>query len=233
MTAMKILLTNDDGIDAPGLVALGESINGDFEQLVVAPHVERSGCSHATTTETPLQLKQRAAGRYSVDGTPADCVRVALHEFASEIDFVLAGINSGGNLGVDVFHSGTVAAVREAVLHGVPGMSISHYRNRKLSADDWQRAARWAAPLIADILKRPSEPHTLWNINMPCLDAATRDAEVVECPLDLSPLPLKFRQEPTGLHYAGSYSGRDRVGGSDVDVCFSGKIALTKLRLIG
>jgi 5'-nucleotidase len=230
---MKILLTNDDGIDAPGLCALAQSINGDFEQIIAAPHIERSGCSHATTTESPIQMHRRSATSYAVEGTPADCVRVALHEFEGEIDCVLAGINSGGNLGVDVYHSGTVAAVREAVLHGVPGISVSHYRNRKLTAADWARAARWAAPLIADILSRPSDRHTLWNINLPCLPTEVEHAEVVECALDLSPLPLQFRREATGLHYSGSYSKRARTPGADVDVCFSGKIALTKISLVG
>ncbi len=233
MTVMKILLTNDDGIEAPGLSALAESINGNFEQIIAAPLSEQSGCSHSTTTDRPIRMQRHNANRYAIDGTPADCVRVALHEFKGEIDFVLAGINSGGNLGVDIYHSGTVAAVREATLHGVPGISVSQYRNRKLTAEDWQRAARWTGPLIEGILSRPSEPHTLWNINLPCLSPDEADPEVIECPLDLSPLPLQFRQEPTGLQYSGSYSKRARRPGADIDVCFSGKIAVTRISLIG
>ena len=87
--------------------------------------------------------------------------------------------------------------------------------------------------LIERILSRPSEPHTLWNINLPCLSPDEADPDVVECPLDLSPLPLQFRQEPTGLHYSGSYSKRARRPGADIDVCFSGRIAVTRISLIG
>jgi 5'-nucleotidase len=162
---MKILLTNDDGIDAPGLAALARAVNGSFEKIIAAPHIERSGCSHSTTTDRPIQFQQLGADRFSVEGTPADCVRVALHQFPGEISFILAGINSGGNLGVDVYHSGTVAAVREAALHGVPGIALSHYRNRRLTTEDWRRAAAWCAPIIHDILSHRCEPGVIWNIN--------------------------------------------------------------------
>jgi 5'-nucleotidase len=229
---MKILLTNDDGIDAPGLGALACAVNGSFEKIIAAPHIERSGCSHSTTTDRPICFQQRGEYRFSVEGTPADCVRVALHQFPGEVRYVLAGINSGGNLGVDVYHSGTVAAVREAALHGVPGIALSHYRSRLLTTEDWRRAARWCAPLILDILKR-SQPNVIWNINLPCLPPGEEAAEVVECPLDLSPLPLHFLAEEAGLRYSGEYSKRSRTPGSDIDVCFSGKISVTRIPLVG
>lgn len=230
---MKILLTNDDGIDAPGLGALARAVNGNFEKIIAAPHVERSGCSHATTNNRPILVQMRDGDRYSVEGTPADCVRVGLHQFPGEIGFVLAGINAGGNLGVDIYHSGTVAAVREASFHGIPGIAISHYITRRLTTDDWRRAAAWVAPLILDIINGPKEPNVIWNINLPCLPPDQLTADVVECSLDLSPLPLFFREEETGLHYSGEYSKRPHVPGSDIDVCFSGKIAVTRLPLVG
>jgi len=229
----KILLTNDDGIDAPGLGALAEAVNGSFEKIIAAPHIERSGCSHSTTTDRHISFQQRGANRFSVDGTPADCVRVALHQFPGEVRFVLAGINSGGNLGVDVYHSGTVAAVREAALHGIPGIALSHYRSRQLTTEDWRRAAAWCAPIIHDILSHRSEPAVIWNINLPCLPPEAEAADIVECPLDLSPLPLEFLAEEAGLRYSGEYSKRARTPGSDIDVCFSGKIAVTRIPLVG
>lgn len=228
---MRVLLTNDDGIDAPGIEALGKAVSSAAATWVFAPAEEQSGCSHRATTGEPIRVEPRGERRFAIHGTPADCVRVAVSRYRGEFDYVLAGINSGGNLGADVFHSGTVAAVREAALHGVPGIAISHYRSRPLDAADWRRAAEWAGPLIRDLMERGWGPDTLWNINLPCLEPGAARPETVDCPLDLSPLPLEYREEQDCLHYAGEYHARERRPGSDVDVCFGGRIALTRLRL--
>lgn len=228
---MRVLLTNDDGFDAPGIAALRKAVAGAAAAWTFAPAEEQSGCSHRATTHEPIRLERRSERCFAVHGTPADCVRVAVSRYRGEFDYVLAGINSGGNLGADVFHSGTVAAVREAALHGVPGIAISHYRNRSLDAADWRRAAEWVGPLIADLLQQGWSPATLWNINLPCLEPGAARPEAVDCPLDLSPLPLEYREEQDCLHYAGVYQSRARRPGSDVDVCFGGRIALTRLRL--
>src|SRR6185503_14961023 len=98
-------------------------------------------------------------------GTPADCVRLALHHLAPETTWVLSGVNAGGNLGADVHHSGTVAAVREAVLHGWPGVAVSHYRKRGV-AFDWPRAAALVGRVLRDLLGRPWQRGTLWNVNL-------------------------------------------------------------------
>src|SRR5262249_57858395 len=123
---MKLLLTNDDGVFAPGLEALAEAAAELGEVLVVAPASHLSGCGHRVTTHGPIRVEQVAPGRVAVDGTPGDCVRVALHDLMPDADWVLSGINHGGNLGADVHHSGTVAAAREAVLHGRPAIALSH-----------------------------------------------------------------------------------------------------------
>ena len=153
---MKILLTNDDGIASPGLRALRESVEPAGELVVVAPKDPASGASHRVTTGESFGVQQIEKNCFAVEGTPADCVRVALHRFGAEIGWVLAGINNGGNLGVDVYHSGTVAAVREAVLRGVPGIAVSYYRDRVLDEEDWNRAARWARPVLLDLLRSNS-----------------------------------------------------------------------------
>lgn len=229
---MRFLLSNDDGIEAPGLAALERATPGEERPLVVAPRVEQSGKSHSVTTDRPLTLEPFGERRWAVDGTPADCVRVALHEFPGEFDYVLAGINSGGNLGADVFHSGTVAAIREAALHGLPGIAVSHYRNRKLTAEDWVRAAEWVRPIVEDLLARKGGGQDLWSINLPCLTPGASMPEVVECDLDLSPHDLKFRPHDEGkLQYSGSYTQRPRKAGTDVDVCFGGRVSVTPLRL--
>ncbi len=228
---MKLLLTNDDGIGAPGLEALLSLAESLGDPLVVAPHGPASGVSHATTTDGPLRVNTVHPKRHSVEGTPADCVRVALHRHRSDFDFVLAGINDGGNLGVDVYHSGTVAAVREAAIHGVPGIAISHYHNRPLEEADWQRAVLWAKPVIEDLMARPSAPGEFWNVNLPMPGDTGEAPEVVHCGLDPSPLILSFREDQDSLHYDGRYSLRPRQQGLDVDVCFTGKIAVSRMRV--
>jgi 5'-nucleotidase len=227
---MKLLLTNDDGIDAPGLGALVDTAAQIGEPVVVAPTCALSGCSHQVTTNGPIRITERDAAHYAIDGTPADCVRVALHRIAPDAKWVLAGINAGGNLGADVHHSGTVAAVREAVLHGWPGVAVSQYRKRGL-AFDWRRSAGWVAPILRDLLAKKRQPGTFWNINLPHLAPEAPDPEVILCRLDPTPLPLSFRQEEDLLHYDGDYHQRRHEAGTDVDVCFSGKIAITKISL--
>jgi 5'-nucleotidase len=143
---------------------------------------------------------------------------------------VLSGINSGGNLGTDVHLSGTVAAVREAVIHGWPGIAVSHYR-RKGGQFDWQRAVRWVVPLLQDLTRRPYQRGTFWNINLPDLPSGSSDPQVVFCPLDTQPLPLSFQQEGDLFRYNGDYHQRRRDPGSDVDVCFGGSIAVTLIHL--
>lgn len=227
---MKLLLTNDDGIDADGLRALQISALNLGNPLVVAPMDAHSGCSHRVTTDEGLHIEERSPSWLAVSGTPADCVRVTLHHVASDVDWVLSGINAGGNLGADVWHSGTVAAVREAALHGKPGIALSHYR-RKGMEYDWNRAARWVTLLLRELMAKPWVQGTYWNINLPHLAPDKPDPEVVYCPLDRSPLPLNYRTVEGRLHYSGDYHSRSRREGSDVEVCFNGRIAVTLLSI--
>jgi 5'-nucleotidase len=227
---MVFLLTNDDGIDAPGLAALADVVAGMGPNVWVAPCVGQSGCSHRVTTGEPLRTVLRAHGQWAIEGTPADCVRLGLKRLAPELTWVLSGINHGGNLGADVHHSGTVAAVREAALHGFPGIALSHYHKRDTDID-WQRAARLLRPVVQDLVGKAWTPGTFWNINLPHLAPGAPDPEVVVCPLDRSPLPLDFREEGGHWRYDADYHERPRRPGSDVDVCFGGKIAVTLLSI--
>jgi len=230
---MNILLTNDDGIDAPGLEALRLIAQAFGSPLIVAPLVERSGCSHSATTDRAIRVTELAPDRIAVDGTPADCVRIALHRHPGQIGWVFAGINNGGNLGTDVYLSGTVAAVREAAMRGIPGIAISNHRYRTLADADWRRATRLAQPIIAGIMERTWRQGTFWNINLPCLEDDVVQPDVVYCPLDSSPLPLSFHEENGTYRYNAKYRERARIPGSDVDVCFAGRIAVTQLRVVG
>ncbi|MHC5720319.1 MAG: 5'/3'-nucleotidase SurE, partial [Nostoc sp.] len=131
---MTIILTNDDGIDAPGIRALLKAVNGK-NAIIAAPVDPHSGCGHQVTTTRAINLQRRSQTEYAIAGTPADCVRIAITQISADVKFVLSGINAGGNLGVDVYISGTVAAVREAAMHGIPGVAISHYRKAKQNFD--------------------------------------------------------------------------------------------------
>src|SRR5262245_37678408 len=228
---MKLLLTNDDGIDAAGLRALHRAAAKVGETAVVAPATGLSGCIHRVTTSDLLEVRPAGPDWFAVTGTPADCVRVALHGLVPHVGWVLSGINAGGNLGADVWHSGTVAAVREAALHGLPGIALSHYHRRGLDYD-WDRAADWVLPLLRDLMARQWRPGTFWNVNLPHVEPGSADPEVVFCPLDPGPLPLSYRDVQGRLHYNGDYHGRRRLAGADVDVCFGGRIAVTLLSLV-
>jgi 5'-nucleotidase len=228
---MKFLLTNDDGIEAPGLQALVAAARTFGDVTVVAPAGPQSGVSHRVTWEGAVRVEPRGENAFALHGTPADCARIGLLRLAPEADWVLSGINHGGNLGADVHYSGTVAAVREAVLHGWPGIAVSHY-HRKGAAFDWELASRWVTPVLADLLARPVEPGRFYNVNLPHLAATDPDPEVVFCELDPHPLPLSYRhEEESGHHYDGIYHQRERKPGADVDTCFGGRIAVTEIRL--
>jgi 5'-nucleotidase len=228
---MHLLLTNDDGVDAPGLAALEDVCRPLGRTTVVAPIQALSGCSHRVTTDRSIRVVRHNASRYAVDGTPADCVRVALDKLTDGVTWVLSGVNAGGNLGADVHHSGTVAAAREAALHGLPAVAVSHYRKKDLHID-WQRVFPWIEGLLADLTARAHVSGTFWNINLPHLNDGQPTPEAVFCPLDPSPLPLSFTQHADGYVYDGSYHQRVRRPGTDVDVCFSGRIAVTQLSTV-
>lgn len=226
---MTFILTNDDGIDAPGIQALLKAVNG-YDVIIAAPKDHQSGCGHQVTTHRPINIQRRSDHEFAIAGTPADCVRIAISHITPNVKVVLSGINAGGNLGVDAYISGTVAAVREAAMHGIPGIAISHYRKAKQNFD-WDMAARLTAEVLADLLQRPLEPGSFWNVNLPHLLPSEADPQVVFCQACTKPLPVNYRIDGDDYYYVGEYGKRDRTPGSDVDVCFSGNIAVTKLKV--
>jgi 5'-nucleotidase len=227
---MKFLLNNDDGIDARGLAALTEAAREFGERVVVAPAGPQSGMSHTVTWDGAVRLEERAPGRFAVYGTPADCARLGLLRVAPDARWVLSGINHGGNLGADVYYSGTVAAVREAALHGWPGIAFSQYHHNAEPAD-WPRATRWTARVLAELLPRPIQAGLFYNVNFPHLAPGAPEPEMIFCPLDPNPLPLDYRHEEGGHTYDGIYFNRPRNSGTDLDTCFNGSIAVTEIRL--
>ena len=170
---MRILLTNDDGIFAEGLCALYDALAEEHEVFVVAPEAERSAVGHAITIADPLRVKKVKRGRkffgYAVNGTPADCVKIAIHELIGpEIDLVLSGINRGANVGINVLYSGTVSAATEGVILGYPGIAISINAYRD---PDYCFAAYFASCLVENLEEIILDSIFCLNVNIPALPA--------------------------------------------------------------
>jgi 5'-nucleotidase len=165
----RILITNDDGINAPGLRALERIARGlSSEVFVVAPETNQSGASHSLTMHRPLRIRRISAKRFAVDGTPTDCVMLALQSIIKDaaIDLVLSGVNHGGNLGEDVTYSGTIAAAMEATLLNVPAVALSQCcRNGRRV--HWSTAEELAPDIINRLLSAPWPKGILINVNFP------------------------------------------------------------------
>lgn len=229
MPRLRILVTNDDGWDAPGLVALKRAAAEFGDVVVVAPADPHSYVGHRVTVERALTLKETAPGEFSLSGTPADCVRVAVTALLPDLDWVLSGINRGGNLGADLFTSGTVAAVRESALLGKPGIAISQYIRRGREVD-WERATELVKPVLAQLLSESAPEKVYWNVNLPHRDDP-QTAVIVDCDPDNAPLDVRFRRQADQFFYSGTYQARPRTPGRDIDQCFAGNITISRLRL--
>lgn len=227
---MKLILTNDDGIDAPGLSALEKALDGAGDLIVVAPADANSGVSHRVTTRTPIKMDRVGENRYQIHGTPADCARIALTQIAPDAGWIIAGINRGGNLGADVYISGTVAAVREGTLLGYPGIAVSHYVAKDRNVD-WDLATRRISPVLDRLLRGRLASGCFWNVNLPHPNGNNSQLDVVFCPLDTNPFAVRYEINENHFMYTGDYHSRPRQPGRDVDVCFSGKIAVTRIPL--
>jgi 5'-nucleotidase len=165
MGSARILVSNDDGIHSAGLAALVESLGTVGDVVVVAPDREQSACSHALTLHRPLRIDDVGPSRYAVDGTPTDCVNLAVNAILPEKPALLvSGINRGANLGDDVTYSGTVSAAMEGTLLGVPSIAISLLGRGPY---DFSAAAAFAARLARWVLEQGLPPDTLLNVNVP------------------------------------------------------------------
>jgi 5'-nucleotidase len=163
---MRILVTNDDGYLAAGIHALAEAAAALGEVTVVAPDREQSATSHSLTLHYPLRVRRASDGTQVVDGTPTDCVMLAIGELLEDRpDFVLSGINHGANLGDDVLYSGTVAAAMEATILGIPAIAVSHASRDHDQIGDWTEVLKELLPQLVHRGDFPKE--TLLNVNLP------------------------------------------------------------------
>ena len=173
---MRILLTNDDGIDARGLKVL-ETIARAFSDdlIVVAPSEEQSGSGHSLTLTRPVRIRKHGDARFSVTGTPTDSVMIALLELTRDRrpDLILSGVNRGANLGEDVTYSGTVSAAMEGALAGIPSIALSQVHSRDAAGDGvpFEAALAWGERVLRPLIDRPFVPGTLLNVNFPALGA--------------------------------------------------------------
>jgi len=164
-SAPLILVSNDDGIHSDGLKALVDAVRAHARVVVVAPDREQSAVSHALTLHRPLRIDQVDADRWTVDGTPTDCVNLAINGILRERPaLVVSGINKGANLGDDVTYSGTVSAAMEGTLLGVPSIAVSQIGRGPY---DFRIAAAFTGELVERVLKHPMPPDTLLNVNVP------------------------------------------------------------------
>lgn len=228
---MRLLLSNDDGIEAEGLRVLASTLARAHEVWVVAPDQERSAQSHALTLHQPLRAKPAGARRYAVSGTPADCIYLGLHGLIDvRPDFVLSGINHGSNLGTDVFYSGTVAAAREAVLHGVPAIAVSLHHEGGTTRH-FRTAAEVAERVLAQAAANGLPPRTLLNVNVPNV-AEVRGIAGAVLGVRTYANRVERREDPFGGEYfwiGGKHVAFDDIEGSDGPLLEEGWATVTPM----
>lgn len=226
---MNILITNDDGWQAEGLAALQAAAAQLGTVWMVAPARPMSGISHQLTFERPMELIARGERQYSLSGTPADCVRVALTQLDVHFDWVFSGINNGANLGADIYVSGTVAAAREASLFGVRAVALSQYLRGFRQPFEWHLAQQLAERLLPELLESVVHAGEWVNVNFP--DTQGKPVEslsLVKTRLDPHPLPAQYqRLDDQQLIYCGKYPQRKREPGCDAATCFGGDVSIT------
>ena len=240
---MKILLTNDDGYAAPGIAAAYEAIAPLGDVYVVAPSSERSACGHSISLHGPIgvdTIDHPRFGRvHAVNGTPADCVRLAASVLiGAEFDLVVSGINRGANTGVDTFYSGTVAGAREATILGFKAIALSHAIRRD-SKIHWEKATAISAEMVAMLKDEPMPAAGFWNVNFPPVLPDDPMSHVQRVPVARETVPLDFERhehpDPDVLqfHYGSTYWNRHVSEPSDFSVVRDGGMSITPVPLIG
>ena len=232
MKKPKLLLTNDDGYQAAGLIALADELRDFADITVVAPSWERSGAAQSLTLRQPIVCHRLAESHWAIDGTPADCVIVAMHKLLPQPpDLVISGINHGANLGENVYYSGTVGAARESVIHHVPGLAMSLCSKR---ADaNFAPTAKLARRTAELILKEGLPPQVLLNINVP--EMWNGEIEFTRQSKKITRNVLREGEDPKGRPYfwlSEQKVDRDIVDkGSDYAAVFAGHASVTPFHL--
>lgn len=232
---MKILLTNDDGIYAPGLAALYQELKTDFDISVVAPESEMSAVGHSITLSSPLRVRTVQKNGYffgyGVSGTPADCVKIAVQELLkSPPDIILSGINLGANVGVNVLYSGTVSAATEGAFLGIKSAAISLDTRKD---PDFTFAASFAREIIKYIIKNIHEPSIALNVNVPAV-SVDRVKGVIVTRQGMGRFRESFerRVDPRGNVYywlVGEGQVKEKLSGNDINALKNNMITITPI----
>lgn len=231
MSEPLILVTNDDGFHAPGIQALEKALLALGDVWVVAPDSQQSAVSHSISLHRPLRVQTPAPQRFMVDGTPVDCVMLAVrHLLPRRPDLVVSGVNAGANLGDDVTYSGTVAGAYEGMLQGLPAIAVSDVSYSPVHLDT---AARVAAMIGREVLAEGLPPDTVLNVNVP--DVAHDELAGVSWThmgrrhyAD----EIVKREDPRGQSYywiGGAIPGGEADPGSDLEAIAQGRVSVTPL----
>ncbi len=226
---MNILLTNDDGFDSKGIQILYRTLSAEYNTYFAAPLTQKSAAGHSVNLFKPMKLKEIEGG-YAIDGTPADCIKVALFGLYKDIkfDLVVSGINNGANMGCDIFYSGTVAGAREGLLNDIPGIACSMQR---LGTDaDFSSAAEFIKKLIRRLKGNILSRKVILNINFP-LGSNYEQVKVTHLGKRIYNDTIYF-EEKEGEKYAsivGDCATFQHCEGSDLNCVDEGGVSITPL----
>ena len=230
---MRILLSNDDGYFAPGLAALAQALSTVAEVTVVAPERDRSGASNSLTLDRPLTLRQSSSGFHYVNGTPTDCVHLAVTGWLSQLpDMVVSGINHGANMGDDTIYSGTVAAATEGFLLGIPSIAVSL---AGVTMGHYATAAQVALDLVQRYRKQPLAQAMLLNVNVPDMPyASLKGVQSTRLGKRHKAEPVVKAENPRGetLYWVGAAGAAQDAGeGTDFHAVAQGWVSVTPLQV--
>lgn len=230
---MRILLSNDDGYFAPGLACLAEALSVIADITVVAPERDRSGSSNSLTLDRPLSLKKSHNGFYYVNGTPTDCVHLAVTGMLDTLpDMVVSGINDGANMGDDTIYSGTVAAATEGFLLGIPSLAISLAR---FSSENFSTAARIATEMVQRFENDKFHGAVLLNVNVPDIPYdELQGIEVTRLGRRHKAEPVVKSQTPRGetVYWVGAAGPAQDIGeGTDFLAIQRNRVSVTPLQI--
>jgi 5'-nucleotidase len=230
---MRILLSNDDGYHAPGIAALAQALEPIADITVVAPERDRSGASNSLTLDRPLQLRRAPSGFHYVNGTPTDCVHLAVTGMLEHLpDMVVSGINHGTNMGDDTIYSGTVAAATEGFLLGVPSIAVSLVGKQP---EHFATAARVTRELVERFLREPFATPVLLNVNVPDLPyEALRGVRITRLGRRHRAEPVIRAQSPRGetIYWVGPAGPAAEAGeGTDFHAVAAGFVSVTPLQI--
>ncbi|MDR3597574.1 5'/3'-nucleotidase SurE [Clostridium sp.] len=172
---MNILITNDDGINAPGIISLAKEVSKEDNVIIVAPREQKSASSHSISLHNPIKIREEVIDglnckAYSVVGTPADCTQIGIAFLKEDIDLIISGVNYGLNVGIDILYSGTVSAAIEGAIYGIPSISVSMDLTKDNKEEDYSNAIGWLMKVLNIAKEKYLKNDVVLNLNIPSLN---------------------------------------------------------------